>query len=45
MATSIARLAELEDQLAVLPGHGPSTTIRRERPWMELVRSGGRLFA
>jgi glyoxylase-like metal-dependent hydrolase (beta-lactamase superfamily II) len=45
MAASIARLAELEDQLAVLPGHGPSTTIRRERPWMELVRSGGRLFA
>jgi glyoxylase-like metal-dependent hydrolase (beta-lactamase superfamily II) len=45
MAASIARLAELEDQLAVLPGHGPSTTIRRERAWMDLVRSGGRLFA
>jgi glyoxylase-like metal-dependent hydrolase (beta-lactamase superfamily II) len=44
MAASIARLAELEDQLAVLPGHGPSTTIRRERAWMDLVRSGGRLF-
>jgi glyoxylase-like metal-dependent hydrolase (beta-lactamase superfamily II) len=45
MAASIARLAELEDQLAVLPGHGPSTTIRRERAWMDLVRDGGRLFA
>jgi hydroxyacylglutathione hydrolase len=45
MAASIARLAELEDQLAVLPGHGPSTTIRRERAWMDLVRTGGRLFA
>jgi glyoxylase-like metal-dependent hydrolase (beta-lactamase superfamily II) len=45
MAASIARLAELEDHLAVLPGHGPSTTIRRERAWMDLVRDGGRLFA
>jgi glyoxylase-like metal-dependent hydrolase (beta-lactamase superfamily II) len=45
MAASIARLAELEDHLAVLPGHGPSTSIGRERAWMDLVRSGGRLFA
>jgi glyoxylase-like metal-dependent hydrolase (beta-lactamase superfamily II) len=45
MAASIARLTELEDRLAVLPGHGPSTTIGRERAWMDLVRSGGRLFA
>ena len=45
MAASIARLAELEDHLAVLPGHGPSTTIGRERAWMDLVRTGGRLFA
>jgi glyoxylase-like metal-dependent hydrolase (beta-lactamase superfamily II) len=45
MATSIARLTELEDVLAVLPGHGASTTIGRERAWMDLVRSGGRLFA
>jgi hypothetical protein len=28
-----------------LPGHGPATTIGRERAWMELVRDGGRLFA
>jgi len=45
MAASIARLTELEDGLAVLPGHGASTTIGRERAWMELVREGGRLFA
>ena len=37
---SIGRLLSLDDPLAVLPGHGPATTIGRERPWMELVRSG-----
>ena len=45
MAASIARLTELEDQMIVLPGHGPSTTIGRERPWMDLVRIERRLFA
>ena len=45
MADSIARLAGLGDDIAVLPGHGASTTIRRERPWMDLVVSQGRLFA
>ena len=45
MAESIARLTELEDRLAVLPGHGATTTIGRERAWMDLVRIGGRLFA
>jgi glyoxylase-like metal-dependent hydrolase (beta-lactamase superfamily II) len=45
MAESVVRLAGLEDRLRVLPGHGPATTIGRERPWMELVREGGRLFA
>jgi len=45
MAASIARLTELDDALAVLPGHGAVTTIGRERAWMELVRTGGRLFA
>ena len=45
MAASIARLTELEDRLAVFPGHGPATTIGRERAWMDLVRTGGRLFA
>lgn len=45
MVDSIGRLAGLEDGLQVLPGHGQSTTIRSERPWMELVVEGGRLFA
>jgi glyoxylase-like metal-dependent hydrolase (beta-lactamase superfamily II) len=45
MAASIARLAELEDQVRVIPGHGQATSIGRERAWMELVRDGGRLFA
>ena len=45
MASSIGRLAGLEDRTAVLPGHGAETTIGRERAWMDLVRGGGRLFA
>jgi hydroxyacylglutathione hydrolase len=45
MAASIARLTGLEDRTRVLPGHGPATTVARERAWMELVRAGGRLFA
>jgi hydroxyacylglutathione hydrolase len=45
MAESIARLAGLEDRLRVLPGHGPETTIRRERAWMDLVATERRLFA
>ena len=45
MAESIARLAGLDDPVGVFPGHGATTTIKRERAWMELVRDGGRLFA
>jgi hydroxyacylglutathione hydrolase len=45
MATSIARLAALEDHVGVFPGHGAATTIGRERAWLDLVRSEGRLFA
>src|SRR5439155_13849063 len=45
MAASIARLARLEEHLRVLPGHGPSTTLGRERSWMELVARSGRLIA
>jgi glyoxylase-like metal-dependent hydrolase (beta-lactamase superfamily II) len=40
MAESINRLLTLEDPLRVLPGHGPATTVGRERAWMELVRDG-----
>ena len=45
MVASLIRLAGLEDPVRVLPGHGASTTIGRERPWLELVRSQQRLFA
>jgi hydroxyacylglutathione hydrolase len=45
MAESLARLARLHDRVRVLPGHGPGTTIGRERPWLDLVVREGRLFA
>jgi hydroxyacylglutathione hydrolase len=45
MVESLARLTGLEDRVSVFPGHGSTTTIGRERAWMELVRDGGRLFA
>ena len=45
MVESIGRLAALEDRVAVFPGHGESTTVGRERAWMELVRDQRRLFA
>lgn len=40
---SLGRLAGLEPIIGVLPGHGPVTTIGRERPWLEMVRDSGRL--
>lgn len=43
MVESIGRLARMDDNLTVLPGHGASTTIGRERGWMELVVVQGRL--
>jgi glyoxylase-like metal-dependent hydrolase (beta-lactamase superfamily II) len=45
MAASLGRLTDLEDHVRVVPGHGQQTTIGRERPWLELVRSAGRLLA
>jgi hydroxyacylglutathione hydrolase len=45
MAGSLTRLTELEDHVAVLPGHGQTTTVGRERPWLELVKQSGRLLA
>jgi len=44
MVESLARLATLEDHLRVLPGHGATTTIGRERAWLELVAREGRLL-
>ena len=43
MAASIARLAALPDTTRVLPGHGPTTTIGPERPWMDRVARAGHL--
>jgi hydroxyacylglutathione hydrolase len=45
MVASLGRLTTLEDRTVVLPGHGQTTTIGRERSWLELVRDGGRLLA
>jgi glyoxylase-like metal-dependent hydrolase (beta-lactamase superfamily II) len=45
MVESLSRLTRLDDRTAVYPGHGEATTIGAERPWLELVRDGGRLFA
>jgi glyoxylase-like metal-dependent hydrolase (beta-lactamase superfamily II) len=43
MMASLARLATLPDGLRVLPGHGSTTTIARERPWLEMVARERRL--
>jgi len=45
MVESLARLATYDDPLRVLPGHGPETTIGRERAWLDLVAQERRLFA
>jgi hydroxyacylglutathione hydrolase len=44
MVESLSRLARLDDRVTVLPGHGPSTTIGRERAWLDLVAREGRLL-
>ena len=43
LVESLVRLLDLEDPVGVLPGHGRETTIGAERPWLELVKQGGRL--
>lgn len=43
MVESLSRLAMLRGAVRVLPGHGPSTTIERERPWLEMVAREGAL--
>ena len=46
MEESLARICELDDDLVVYPGHGPATTIGRERatnPYLvDAARSGRR---
>ncbi len=43
MAESLARLAGLDPDLRVLPGHGEATTVGDELPWLERVKLTGRL--
>jgi hydroxyacylglutathione hydrolase len=43
MVESLGRLATLEDQLRVLPGHGPTTSIGREAAWLRAVARQRRL--
>jgi glyoxylase-like metal-dependent hydrolase (beta-lactamase superfamily II) len=45
LVESLVRLLDLEDRVHVLPGHGRETTIGAERPWLEMVKKGGRLPA
>jgi len=45
MVESLGRLArDLRDEVRVLPGHGPETTIGRERQWIERIAAAGRLL-
>ncbi|MGH9176009.1 MAG: MBL fold metallo-hydrolase [Vicinamibacterales bacterium] len=41
---TIRRLLDLPDDVTVYPGHGLSTTIGKERGWMEQVAETGRLL-
>jgi glyoxylase-like metal-dependent hydrolase (beta-lactamase superfamily II) len=43
MVDSLARLRGLQDAVTVLPGHGPTTTIGRERSWLDWVARERRL--
>jgi glyoxylase-like metal-dependent hydrolase (beta-lactamase superfamily II) len=43
MVESLDRLRSLDDAVAVLPGHGPATTIGRERRWLDWVGRERRL--
>ncbi len=45
MIDSLARLGRLDERLRVLPGHGPATTIGRERGLLDLVTRQRRLPA
>jgi glyoxylase-like metal-dependent hydrolase (beta-lactamase superfamily II) len=45
MVASLGRFLDFEDGVHVFPGHGPETTIGRERAWLELVRDQRRLLA
>jgi hydroxyacylglutathione hydrolase len=40
---SLARLSRLADDLSVQPGHGPTSTMDREKPWLSEVAARRRL--
>jgi glyoxylase-like metal-dependent hydrolase (beta-lactamase superfamily II) len=37
MVESLTRLSRYEDDLVIMPGHGPSGTIGQTRPWLDAV--------
>jgi hydroxyacylglutathione hydrolase len=43
MVDSLVRLRDLDDAVTVLPGHGPPTTIGRERSWLDWIARERRL--
>jgi hydroxyacylglutathione hydrolase len=45
MVASLDRLRRFDDGLVVLPGHGATTSIGRERAWLEWIAREGRLPA
>jgi hydroxyacylglutathione hydrolase len=45
MVESLTRLRSLADAVTVLPGHGPATTIGRERGWLDWIARERRLPA
>ena len=42
MNQTIARLLSLPDAMVVYPGHGATTTIGKERPWMTQMAANAR---
>ena len=44
MVESLSRLAVMDPDLAVLPGHGNRSTIGREAAWLEMVARERRLL-
>ena len=44
MVESLSRLSTLEDDVAVMPGHGAQTTLGREKAWMTMVAKERRLL-
>ena len=43
MVASLDRLRGLDDALGVYPGHGPTTSIGRERGWLDWIAREGKL--